>query len=77
MSDERVRYGQNSHLIYGIIDLHIIRYMIKMLSICSHGHDDLPIRFSQRMDAVAIKLTVLIYCSHGNIDGFFEATEEV
>ena len=65
-----IRYGQHSHLIYGLIDLDISRQIIVLLCIRPHGEDDLPVCLPQRMDTVPVELPVLVDGSHGDIYRF-------
>ena len=44
--------------------------MVKVLCICAHGDDDLPIRLPKDVDAVAVEFAVLVDRSHGYVHGF-------
>ena len=55
------------------MDLDVLRYVVEMLCVCSHGDDDLPVRLSQDMDTVAVEFSVLVNRSHRDVHGLLRS----
>ena len=66
MCNKGIRDGQYRHLVHALIDLNLIRKVLKMLRIRPHGNDHLIAGFPEHLDTIPIKLPVLIDRPHGN-----------
>ena len=83
VSNKGIRDLEHRHLIYALIDLDVIRHSIKMIRIGPHRQNHLVICFPQRIDTVSVKLSVLVYRAHRDIDrllrplfkGIFDRTD--